>query len=689
MAKNLQVKIDFTGDSTALRNAISSLKSEIDTLEKGTKRLKTSEKEKNKTTEEGTKTTKKNTSATKKNSKKKKDNARDGNLNTKSNRLLKRSFATLRSEILLASFAFGTIGSLVGKFIELSNIQEDAEKRLSTALGFRSQKLLDSASALQQVTRFGDEEIIQAQALIASFVNEEDSIIRATEATLDLASAKNMDLRAAADLVSKSIGSSTNALSRYGITVSGAVGSTQRLETAVNGISKAFADTATEDAKTFGGQVKQLANSLSDFGEDVGDAQKNMLTPFLAQLNTATDSLLDNEKAAGNAAKGLMLLAAAFVIMLGTGGIRIAVATIGTLARNIFILGKAAKNSFGAISKLWTRLFGKKGATAVKKFGDEAVPFTKKLQDFSTAFLQSLLAGFTFLQSYNILQGSTKKATEELTDAQKAQLLLDKEMEERNTAALDALKPLVEEQLKQSVMLSSSTKMQEVNNKALFQAMTQVETAIGRDIVLTAEKIEQLGLHGAMVEGMTEKEKELFNTRVALNEQSILGSISDAKATELRISAMAQFGETLASLKPESKAHALLSVRLSQIQAVADAYAAFNVYAKAKRPGLAIMALTQGLANAAMIEKQMSKVQSAATGADFITQGRQMLMVGDNESGREHVQVTPLGNNSRASVGGSSRSVNVNISGNVLGTEEFIRDTLIPEIENTIERNLA
>ena len=39
--------------------------------------------------------------------------------------------------------------------------------------------------------------------------------------------------------------------------------------------------------------------------------------------------------------------------------------------------------------------------------------------------------------------------------------------------------------------------------------------------------------------------------------------------------------------------------------------------------------------------------------------------------------------------GGGSRSVNVNISGNVLGTEEFVRDTLIPEIENTIERNLA
>ena len=66
-----------------------------------------------------------------------------------------------------------------------------------------------------------------------------------------------------------------------------------------------------------------------------------------------------------------------------------------------------------------------------------------------------------------------------------------------------------------------------------------------------------------------------------------------------------------------------------------------------------------------------------------------MMMIGDNPSGKEHVQVTPLGNNRTSGGGGGSRSVNINIGGNILGTQEFVRDTLIPEIENTIERNLA
>ena len=111
-------------------------------------------------------------------------------------------------------------------------------------MGRTSQALLDQASALQSVTTFGDENIIQAQALIAAFTDDEEAIKRATEATLDLAAAKGMDLFAAADLVAKTLGSSTNALSRYGIEVVGAVGSTERLNSLTGNL-----------AETFGGQA--------------------------------------------------------------------------------------------------------------------------------------------------------------------------------------------------------------------------------------------------------------------------------------------------------------------------------------------------------------------------------------------------------------------------------------------------
>jgi hypothetical protein len=124
---------------------------------------------------------------------------------------------------------------------------------------------------LQQVTTFGDEQIIEAQALIGAFVGEEEAIAAATKATIDLAAAKGMDLVVAADLVSKTLGSSTNALSRYGIQVEGAVGSTDRLESLTSNLANVFGGQATAQAQTLDGQIKQFNNSLGDLGEQIGE----------------------------------------------------------------------------------------------------------------------------------------------------------------------------------------------------------------------------------------------------------------------------------------------------------------------------------------------------------------------------------------------------------------------------------
>ena len=81
------------------------------------------------------------------------------------------------------------------------------------------------------------------------------------------------------------------------------------------------------------------------------------------------------------------------------------------------------------------------------------------------------------------------------------------------------------------------------------------------------------------------------------------------------------------------------------------------------------------------------KQPAFATGGSFITSGPQSILVGDNPGGRERVDVTPL---SSPNIDGPQGSeVTVNIMGNVIGTEEFVRDNLIPEIDRSIRRNLA
>lgn len=178
--------------------------------------------------------------------------------------------AAIKKGALIGAAAITTLVFAMSKAVAAANEQEAAEKSLEVALGGTSQALLDQASALQKVTAFGDETIIKAQALIAAFVKDEDQIKAATAATLDLAAAKGFDLVTAADLVSKTLGSSTNALSRYGIEVKGAVGSTDRLASLTGNLEKVFGGQAVGQVETFGGATTQLANSFGDLLENIG-----------------------------------------------------------------------------------------------------------------------------------------------------------------------------------------------------------------------------------------------------------------------------------------------------------------------------------------------------------------------------------------------------------------------------------
>lgn len=200
-----------------------------------------------------------------------------------------------KAAAIAGSAFFAAKGLITGfkKVIELAAQQELAEKKLEAALGKTSQALLNQASALQQVSMFGDEQIIEAQALIAAFVDEEEAIAKATQATLDLAAAKGMDLTAAADLISKTLGSSTNAMSRYGIEVNGAVGSTERLDSLVGNIADKFGGQAKAQTETMAGAIRQLDMAVGDAGEKFGNV-------FNPAVTTATTVLAKFAKQAGD-----------------------------------------------------------------------------------------------------------------------------------------------------------------------------------------------------------------------------------------------------------------------------------------------------------------------------------------------------------------------------------------------------
>jgi len=91
-----------------------------------------------------------------------------------------------------------------------------------------------------------------------------------------------------------------------------------------------------------------------------------------------------------------------------------------------------------------------------------------------------------------------------------------------------------------------------------------------------------------------------------------------------------------------------------------------------------VLAAGAGAATAKLIDKGLA---SFAQGGDFITSGPQMIMVGDNPSGRERVTVTP------SEQGSGKSSITINISAPLV--DETVIDTIIPAIERARRLDLA
>jgi len=640
-----------------------------------------------------------------------KSTSRTGIVATRNNRLLSNSFATIRSTLLLASFGVGLVSSSFIRLAKLAGEQKRVEDQLATALGRTSQALLDQASALQQTTGFGDESIIAAQAQLAAFTDNEEAIKRLTVSTLDFATAQGMTLNEAAKLLGKSIGSSTNALSRYGVTVQGAVGSTERLDSAVAGIAELFGDQATTRLLSFNGQLELAAGNIGDVGEDLGAELVPALTEALKNFNKFAIIIQNNSRAFEALQAGLKL----GVVILSTYFIRLnairkillfipnAIANAfkgtGTFTKALKVSSTAAKK-FGSRLKGLVKVFKKDGIGAAAKEGAKAVRlFDKRTVAtgaqslITTISIGSLASSFTGLG--NSIKGALGfKETNNVVDNKQIKTQQQLNMETAKYLELISKEAVAIDKLNQKqFILASNTKIEETQRNALVKTLGQLNKQSGLQIELGEIKNiqdlqnaiatqDKLAMNDEEIQKAQDLADRLFN----LNMIEKAGSISNADATKARIAGISQFGQSLAQLAPKNRAFAKMSLRLQQIEAISAAFLAFNRYnaMKPPRPGLAAIALGQGLANAAMIEKQSRK---AATGADFITQGRQTLTVGDNPTGRERVQVTPLGNSGGG--GGGDSSITINLNGNILGSEEFVRDELIPQIENAVGRNLT
>ena len=193
-----------------------------------------------------------------------------------------------------AAFSVSAVVAFSKASVEAYDSSIKAETALLTALKGQvgvQQRLIDQAGELMRVTLYDDDEIVRAQSLVAAFVKEESQIKALIPLIQDFATAKDMDLASAADLVTKTLAGEMNALGRYGIQIEGAAGSTERFELIQQSLNDAFGGQAEAAAKVGTAAIQQLSNEYGNLQEVIGKliiSQQNQEGSFTKILTSAT-----------------------------------------------------------------------------------------------------------------------------------------------------------------------------------------------------------------------------------------------------------------------------------------------------------------------------------------------------------------------------------------------------------------
>ena len=180
---------------------------------------------------------------------------------------------------LIAAFAVRRIQQYIGVVLNAFGRQERAILRVNSALlnmgQFTEENakfLQDHAAGLQRITQAGDEAILEATATIGDLAKEltVGELAKAQEAAIALADTFfDGNLSSAASLLAKTLGSSTNALSRYGIEIDTAATQSEKLEE-ILGITQDLFLTSQRASVDLTGRTAQLSNSWGDMHEALG-----------------------------------------------------------------------------------------------------------------------------------------------------------------------------------------------------------------------------------------------------------------------------------------------------------------------------------------------------------------------------------------------------------------------------------
>lgn len=538
----------------------------------------------------------------------------------------------------VALAAFAVVAGAITKAISEYAAQEQAVNSLNRTLvnnGTYSKELsaayLEQADALSKLTLFGDEQIIQAQASFQQQARNVNLTKESTKAILDFAQAQGIDAASAAELVGKSVGTSTNALARYGIEVDKNASQAEKLSQVMTGLNSKFGGQA--EAATSGlGSLQMLTKSVGELFEQLGSKLAPVITTVANSINALISDQSRFESFAETMTTGFTFIVKsiygaiyAFDVLALTAG-----ATLSNLSTVMMTTARiAAGDLVGAFAAAKEGF--KEYADGVGELTTEYEAKIKALDDAALVSKQQ-----KYVQEEQMLKDSLIRKNE-------IKAVND---EEQRVKELETAVAQQEEDI--ALIGAKEEQKNEVKRKAAEKAY--------QDATTDKQKIAALNdLHNANEE---KKEIKLREFKEKQNKLSLQG--------------YAQFTDGLAALSQSSNSQLASIGKAAAISsATINAYLAIqNALANVPFPANIAAAAGIGVSAFANVSK-IAGVQLAEGGIVMPRPGGTQATIG--EAGQAEA-VIPLDRAGEFGLGGGGSSVVINVYGGLLGDESTARE---------------
>lgn len=548
----------------------------------------------------------------------------------------------------VAAGVYSAMSALVAVALKEYHAQEQAVNSMNQALvqqGIYSRQLSkdyqEMANRMQEKSAFADEEIIQAQAIMQGYLGETKITEGLMKATLDLAAAKKMDLSSAAEMVGKTVGTSTNALARQGIQMRANLNEAEKLTAVTNKLNGAFGGQA-EAAVQGLGKLELLKHKISELMETLGEKATPAVEFFIEHIMKMADAIMKSRDAMHAWDSVVEVVAKGFIILENV------MMTLGkTFGRVIgTMVGALSQAADGQFKMAWETIkSGAKGtADGVTESWDE---MNKNLAAYDQKFLEAQQAKHD--KEIELINAS---------HARKAQIAADNTQLET-----DALQIKSENEVAQ-MLANEQAKAELMDQQRLIEAEKKKGHEQNLTTIADAENKKRLIMEGAMHkqkmqmgDAMDKFDEFMSQKKVARMSQSLhdLSRMQDSKSKELVAIA---------------KAAAIANIVIDTARGVMGIQAWANAIPVIGPP------LAMGL-SAALIAygaEQISRVNSAQMAEGGIVKARPGGMLATIGEGGRDEAVIPLDSDEARSALGGGTVIYLTVNGGLLGDRASARE---------------